>query len=54
MGDGWKNSRQIKEKVIRQWLQGTRRSTIAKDNGIGGHYYVGIQEEDYDMELFRH
>lgn len=28
--------REIKEKVIRQWLQGTRRSTIAKDNGIGG------------------
>ena len=44
--------REIKEKVIRQWLQGTRRSTIAKDNGIGGHYYVSIQEEYYDMELF--
>lgn len=34
--NGWKIPRQIKEKVIRQWLQGTRRSTIAKDNGIGG------------------
>jgi hypothetical protein len=33
---GGKIPRQIKEKVIRQWLQGTRRSTIAKDNGIGG------------------
>jgi hypothetical protein len=51
---GGKIPRQIKEKVIRQWLQGTRRSTIAKDNGIGGHYYVSIKEEYYDMELFRH
>lgn len=37
MGEmGGKIPRQIKEKVIRQWLQGTRRSTIDKDNGIGG------------------
>lgn len=37
MGEmGGKIPRQIKEKVIRQWLQGTCRSTIVKDNGIGG------------------
>ena len=36
MGEmGGKIPRQIKEKVIRQWLQGTRRSTVVKDNGIG-------------------
>jgi hypothetical protein len=51
--------RQIKEKVIPQWLQGTRRSTIAKDNGIGEGTVTNIikdaslQEEYHDMELFR-
>lgn len=56
---GGKIPRQIKEKVIRQWLQGTRRSTIAKDNGIGEGTVTNIikdaslQEEYHDMELFR-
>jgi hypothetical protein len=56
---GGKIPRQIKEKVVRQWLQGTRRSTIAKDNGIGEGTVTNIikdaslQEEYHDMELFR-
>jgi hypothetical protein len=56
---GGKIPRQIKEKVTRQWLQGARRATIAKDNGIGEGTVTNIikdaslQEGYHNMELFR-
>jgi hypothetical protein len=57
---GGKIHRKIKEKVIRDWFQGTRKATIANNNGIGDGSVTNIikdaslQEEYHDMELFRH
>jgi hypothetical protein len=57
---GGKIPREIKEKVIREWLQGIRRETIAKNNDVGVGTITNIikdaslQEEYHDMVLFRH
>lgn len=57
---GGKIPRAIKEKVIREWLQGIRRETIAKNNDLAAGSITNIvkdaslQEEYHDMELFRH
>jgi hypothetical protein len=57
---GGKIPREIKVKVIREWLQGIRRETIAKNNDIGVGTVTNIikdaslQVEYHDMELFRH
>jgi hypothetical protein len=54
-----KISREIKEKVVRQWIQGERRDKIAKSNGISDGSVTSIikeasQQEEYDnMALFR-
>jgi hypothetical protein len=51
--------REIKEKVIREWLQGTRRETIAENNDLADGSISNIvkdaslQVENHDMALFR-
>ena len=51
--------RNIKEKVIRQWLDGLTRESIAKENDIGAGTVTGIiqearkQEEYQDADLLR-
>jgi hypothetical protein len=57
---GGKIPREIKEKVIREWLQGIRREKIAENNDLAGGSVTNIvkdaslQEEYHDMVLFRH
>lgn len=57
---GGKIPREIKEKVIREWLQGTRRETIAEndDLAVGSISNIvkdaSLQVEYHDMTLFRH
>jgi hypothetical protein len=57
---GAKIPREIKKKVIREWIQGIRRDTMAKNNDLGDGTITNIikdaslQEEYHDMELFRH
>lgn len=57
---GGKIPREIKEKVIREWLQGIRREKIAENNDLAGGSITNIvkdaslQEEYHDMVLFRH
>jgi chromosome segregation ATPase len=56
---GGKIPRNIKEKVIRQWLHGLTRENIAKENDIGAGTVTGIiqeakkQEEYQDIDLLR-
>jgi hypothetical protein len=51
--------RNIKEKVIRQWLDGLTRESIAKENDIGAGTVTGIiqeariKEEYQDIDLLR-
>jgi hypothetical protein len=51
--------RNIKEKVIRQWLDGLTRESIAKENDIGAGTVTGIiqearkQEEYQEADLLR-
>jgi DNA repair exonuclease SbcCD ATPase subunit len=57
---GGKIPREIKKKVIREWIQGIRRDIMAKNNDVGDGTITNIikdaslQEEYHDMELFRH
>jgi hypothetical protein len=57
---GGKIPREIKEKVIREWLRGTRRETIAENNdlAVGSISNIvkdaSLQVEYHDMVLFRH
>ena len=52
--------RKIKERVIRDWLQGMPRETIAKNNDLGVGTITNIikdaslRKEYHDLELFRH
>ena len=56
---GGKIPRNIKEKVIRQWLDGLTRESIAKENDIGAGTVTGIiqeariKEEYQDIDLLR-
>ena len=56
---GGKIPKNIKEKVIRQWLDGMRRENIAKEDGIGAGTITAIiqearkQEEYNDIDLLR-
>jgi hypothetical protein len=56
---GGKIPRNIKEKVIRQWLDGMTRETIHKENGIATGKVTAIiqeakkQEEYQDIDLLR-
>jgi hypothetical protein len=56
---GGKITRNIKEKVIRQWLDGLTRESIAKENDIGAGTVTGIiqeariKEEYQDIDLLR-
>jgi hypothetical protein len=56
---GGKIPKNIKEKVIRQWLQGRTRETIAKENDIGTGTVSAIinearqQKEYHDIDLLR-
>ncbi|HEY9385489.1 MAG TPA: hypothetical protein VIP70_00480 [Nitrososphaeraceae archaeon] len=55
---GGKIPRHIKQKVIRQWLQGLSREQIAKENSIGAGTISAIikyakREEDPDIDLLR-
>jgi hypothetical protein len=57
---GGKIPREIKEKVIREWLLGTRRETIAENNdlAVGSISNIvkdaSLQVEYHNMALFRH
>jgi hypothetical protein len=57
---GGKIPREIKEKVIREWLRGTRRETIAENNdlAVGSISNIvkdtSLQVEYHNMALFRH
>jgi transcriptional regulator with XRE-family HTH domain len=57
---GGKIPRNIKEKVIRQWLQGWTRERIARENDIGAGTVTAIikeareQKEYHDIDLLRH
>ena len=54
---GGKIPREIKEKVIREWLRGTRRETIAENNDLADGSISNIvkdaslQVEYHDMAL---
>jgi len=56
---GGKIPRNIKEKAIRQWLDGLTRENIRKENGIGAGTVTGViqearkQEEYQDIDLLR-
>lgn len=56
---GGKIPRNIKEKVIRQWLQGWTRERIARENDIGAGTVTAIikeareQKEYHDIDLLR-
>jgi hypothetical protein len=56
---GRKITRMVKEKVIREWIQGLRRNKIAKINVLGDGTVTAIiqeaskREEYHDMALFR-
>ena len=56
---GGKIPRNIKEKAIRQWLDGQTRENIRKETGIGAGTVTGIiqearkQEEYQDIDLLR-
>lgn len=57
---GGKIPREIKERVIREWLQGIKREKIAENNDLADGSISNIvkdaslQVEYHDMELFRH
>ena len=57
---GGKIPREIKERVIREWLQGIKREKIAENNDLAAGSITNIvkdaslQVEYHDMELFRH
>lgn len=57
---GGKIPREIKERVIREWLQGIKREKIAENNDLAAGIISNIvkdaslQVEYHDMELFRH
>jgi hypothetical protein len=57
---GGKIPREIKERVIRGWLQGIKREKIAETNDLADGSITNIvkdaslQAEYHDMELFRH
>ncbi len=59
-GQWVEKSREIKERVIREWLQGIKREKIAENNDLADGSITNIvkdaslQEEYHNMELFRH
>jgi hypothetical protein len=56
---GGKIPKKIKEKIIRQWLEGRTRETIAKENDVGTGIVSAIinesrqQKEYHDIDLLR-
>jgi DNA-binding CsgD family transcriptional regulator len=41
----------IKQQVIKQWLQGTSRDQIAKDNGIGAGTVSAIMKDAKQKDI---
>ena len=48
---GPKTPPSIKIKVIREWLQGTSRNKIARDNGIGAGTVTDIHQQARNSDI---